>query len=402
MNLRIRKHFKSIFMAVIVLMGFIFTRNMQIEAALESGQTEATELDAMILETAQGLKELTGSSKKYVLSDEKILKAGSSVSDWIAVALAFSGEEEAYAVYLERLENYVTTSYCEQGCLDMVEATPYQRMVLTVLALGGDPAVFGSDADGNSINLLADGTYYFSGDSLGTQGLSGYIYALLALDAMGHEVPEDAAFTREDIIAAILKAQSEDGGFSQDGYGSDVDITAMVLQALAPYQKQEEVKYAVDQALNWLSEEMTLYGTFVSGSAESCESTAQVILAMCALGLDVENDSRFQKNGMTPWEGIKVFRLSDGTYVHTLEEEEGNLIATEQALLALEAVELRRTEDRWIFDFRNYEMPKSGKSAVTENAAIAVFVVGIVAISDIALYRKRVKGGTRRRCMKRQ
>lgn len=48
-------------------------------------------------------------------------------------------------------------------------------------------------------------------------------------------MPEDAAYTREEILAAILEAQEPDGGFGLTAGASDVDITAMALQALAPY-----------------------------------------------------------------------------------------------------------------------------------------------------------------------
>ena len=386
-----KKHLKNIVFAIVLSLAILCSANICQTEAISASQSEQTSLDAMIQETADGLRGLVDSSETYVLLDEEMLKAGSSVSDWIAMALAFSGEEEAYDVYLERLEQYVTVAYEEQNCLDAVEATPYHRTTLTVLALGGDPLAFGTDANQENINLVADGTYYFKGDSLGAQGLSGYIYALLALDAMAYEVPEDATYTRENIIAEILKAQSAEGGFSQNGYGADVDITAMALQALAPYQDRKEVNSAIEKALDYLSEEMTPYGTFVSGSAESCESTAQVILAMCALDLDVETDVRFQKNGMTPWEGIKVFRLSDGTYVHTLEEEEGNLIATEQALLALEAVRARQMEDRWILDFRDYDSPESVHITATGYAGIIIWAVVIVLASGIGIMITRKK-----------
>lgn len=343
----------------------------------------------MIQETAKGLRKLTDSTEKYVLLDEEKLKAGSSVSDWIAMSLAISGEEDAYDAYLKRMEQYVSETYAKKKCLDEAEATPYHRATLTVLALGGNPLTFGKTEEGKNINLVADGTYGYTGGSLGAQGLSSYIYALLALDALAYEVPENAVYTRDYIIEQILKTQSAEGGFSQDGYGSDVDITAMALQALAPYQDRKDVTRAIEKALDYLLEEMTPYGTFVSGSAECCESTAQVILAMCALDMDVDGDVRLQKNGITPWEGIRVFRLSDGTYVHTLEEDEGNLIATEQALLALEAVKSRQTNDRWIWDFRDYNQPESVCVTGREYTRVTICAVILVLSAGIIYGRKK-------------
>lgn len=348
------------------------------EQAEAAGQTDTVtaELDGMIAKTVQGLKELSGSTKKYVLSDAEVFEAGSSICDWIAIALAFSGETDAYGDYLERLEAYVTDSYKEKGGLDEVAATPYQRCVLTILALGGDPQAFGKDAEGNSINILREGTYDFKGDSLGAQGITGYIYGLIALDTKNYQLPEDAVYTRETMLGAILQNQSEEGGFSLNGNGNDVDITAMALQALAPYKEQQEVNAAIEKALEWLSGEMTQYGTFVSGTSETCESTAQVMQAMCALELEVTGDERFQKNGMTPWEGMQQFRLEDGTYVHTLEEQNGNLIATEQALLALEAMQVREGQDRWLLNYSTYEL--SEEQCADGNPEMPVVIVGIV------------------------
>ena len=70
-------------------------------------------------------------------------------------------------------------------------------------------------------------------------------------------------------------------GFSGTGE-SDVDITAMALQALAPYQQQ--YPEVIDAALNVLSAAQTVTGGFESWGAQSSESCAQVILALTALG----------------------------------------------------------------------------------------------------------------------
>lgn len=48
----------------------------------------------------------------------------------------------------------------------------------------------------------------------------------------------DARYSRQDMLDAIVSAQLPDGGFSLGGGAMDVDITAMALQALAPYQQQ--------------------------------------------------------------------------------------------------------------------------------------------------------------------
>lgn len=340
-----------------------------------------------IVKTVQGLKEISGSEKNYVLSDKNVFQAGNSICDWAAIGMAISGEKEAYKDYLERMEKYVKSSYREQNGLDFVKATPYHTSILTILALGGNPLEFGTDAKGNAINLLADGTYNFKGDSLGEQGLSGYIYALIALDAKAYEIPKDATYSREQIVNSILEKQSKNGGFSVSTAGEDVDMTAMALQALAPYKEQERVKTAIDRALDWLEQQMTPYGTFCCGNTETCESTAQVILALCALDLNMEG--RFQKDGITPWEGLQEFRLTDGTYVHTPKESTGDFIATEQALLALEAVMLRETENKWILDFEEYEMPKEQNITNDTLATRSIWIAMVLTVSIIVMVKRK-------------
>ncbi len=361
------------FLVLLLLMAVILQENIV--------NAEDISLQERVTETVQGLKEISDSTKNYVLSDESVFQAGNTVCDWAAIGMAISGEKEAYGTYLEGMEKYVEESYREKDGLDSVKATPYHTSVLTILALGGNPLEFGTDAKRNNINLVADGTYDFKGDSLGAQGLSGYIYALIALDAKTYEVPQGATYSREQILNAILEKQSENGGFSISTTGEEVDITAMALQALAPYKEQERVKIAIEKALDWLEKQMTPYGTFCCGTVETCESTAQVILAICAL--DLEMDSSFQKAGITPWDGLQEFRLENGTYVHTLEEEDGDFIATEQALLALEAVMLRETENRWLLDFTEYEMPK--EQNVTEDIPRTGCAAGMVIIAAVIM-----------------
>src|SRR5699024_2465640 len=108
-------------------------------------------------------------------------------------------------------------------------------------ASGGDPTDIGQDANGKSINLIADGTFNRGNTaSLGKQGLNGWIWGLIALDSMRYEVPEDAHDTRRSIIEEIIKVQLPDGGFSLNQQEADPDMTAMAIQALAPYYNSEE------------------------------------------------------------------------------------------------------------------------------------------------------------------
>ena len=113
------------------------------------------------------------------------------------------------------------------------------RMALTVIACGGDPENFGTDPDGNPINLIHDTVWNSNscwGDP-GDQGINGYIWALLTIDAKNYQEPEGAEWTREKLVSELLSRQLADGGFGLIKTDpSDVDLTSMVLTALAPYR----------------------------------------------------------------------------------------------------------------------------------------------------------------------
>ena len=310
------------------------------------GETRA--YSDMAASIAAAEKAQMGVAQDAPLLTEEKLPAGSSVSDWTALAMARAGIADDYAGYLARLQAYVERQYAENGGLHAVKATEYHRIALTAAALGGDPAAFGAKPDGTAIDLVAEGTYNWQGEEdLGGQGLNGWIFALLTMDAVGAEVPADARYSRQDMLDAIVSAQLPDGGFSLGGGAMDVDITAMALQALAPYQQQ--YPEVIDAALNALSAAQTVTGGFESWGAQSSESCAQVILALTALNIDPTADERFQKNQRNVVEALMDFRLSDGGFAH---EKDGPLdaMACEQAMQALTAMELRQQGEGRFFD----------------------------------------------------
>lgn len=325
-------------------------------------------------ETLDALAAAQGCTAETLLQSDK-LAAGDSVSDWVAIAVSRAGTEGDTSAYRKALERYVTRMYREQGGLDRLRATEWQRTALTALALGADPTAFGRDKNGRSVNLLADGVYQFTAaKSLGTQGLNGWIFGLIALDSVRFAVPEDAVYTRAAILQALVAAQEPGGGFGLTVGNSDVDLTAMTLQALAPYQNSTvtytgtsgesvTIREVVRRALAWLSDQQTAEGDFISWDAANLESTAQVIIALCSLGVDPATDARFVKNGISAVDGLMRYRLDDGTFRHILTDG-SDVMATEQALLAQEAMERLSAARRSLYDFRE-EMPEDVKTQVT-------------------------------------
>jgi len=244
--------------------------------------------------------------------------AGISMGDWTAVAAGqYDGRGGAA---------YLTSAAAAEGQwyaagIDKTLTTDLIRLSLGIAANGGDPQNI------NGHNLLAD--------ALSRPGLSltANIFGLLALDFNNAPAPAGCP-SREEMIAAILAAQLADGGFAVTGTAADTDVTAMALQALAPYAADNRA--AAGRVVACLSKKQLPSGGFASMGTEAAESAAQVLIALCVLGIDPETDARFIKNNHTVLDGLAQFQTADGAYSHTAGGA-ANQTATAQAAGALTA-----------------------------------------------------------------
>ena len=257
---------------------------------------------------------------------------GSVGGEWLILGLARSGLEisdEYYETYFQNLSAYTAQ---QGGVLHAKKYTEYSRVILAVTALGRDPADVGGF---NMLQPLADF------EQTCFQGINGPIFALLALDSGDYEIPENTAdstqATRDLYVDYIINAQLPEGGWSLMGGEAEIDLTAMALQALAKYQDRKDVAQAVEKSIAVLSDRQNENGGYQFNENEqaSCESVAQVIVALAELGISLD-DSRFVKNGKTLIDGILQFRQEDGGFSH-LVGGETDLLATEQAFYALVA-----------------------------------------------------------------
>jgi hypothetical protein len=76
-------------------------------------------------------------------------------------------------------------------------------------------------------------------------------------------------------------------------------------------------------------------GGFSTFGHETSESSVQVLVALCSLGISPE-DSRFVKNGNSVLDSVLSYSLNGGAFRHTKSGSE-NLMATEQVLYGLVA-----------------------------------------------------------------
>ena len=208
--------------------------------------------------------------------------------EWYVIGLAQSGNDDLSAAHTALLD-YLATHKVRA-------ASTRQKMALTLLALGSDHEFIQT--------TLAD--------SIGKQGLMSWVWGLHLLNN-GCESPD---YTADDCIKTLLGLRKEDGGWAVTGARSDTDATAMTLQALAPHRDNAEVAAAIEAALALLSSMQNDRGGFSSFGVENAESAAQVIIALCALGIDPAADARFIKYGVTVLDALAAYRLPDGSFSH--------------------------------------------------------------------------------------
>lgn len=115
------------------------------------------------------------------------------------------------------------------------------------------------------------------------------------------------------------------------------DDVAPILSALAPYYHQEDetLDKVVDKAVTWLSQQQNSDGTFSSYGTSNANSTALVVVALSALGIDAHTDSRFIKNYKSALEGLFSFALADCSAFGYKGNVTANPLATEQGFRAL-------------------------------------------------------------------
>lgn len=288
-------------------------------------------------------------TKKYIQNNVPAPVVASDRGEWAVLGLARAGVElsEAYiAAYYEKVVAYVKANIGSDGVLVDPEShnptvTDNERIILALTAIGKDPANVG---DKNLLTALQNKDIMQVTDTSKTD-INGLVFGLLALNSGNYT--QDSYW----LVQAILTQQNKDGSWSSSADtkpDGDVDMTAMALQALAPYYNEGDdttVNAAVDKALQWLSAKYKGKGYT---SAESC---AQVVVALSALQLNANSDSSFVKTvdgAPTSVLGdLLRYYLGEGQgFKHAASGKTADQKATEQALYAMAAYEryCRRTK----------------------------------------------------------
>ncbi|BCC53808.1 MULTISPECIES: DUF4430 domain-containing protein [Bacillus cereus group] len=252
-------------------------------------------------------------------TSEKMLQDGIE-SDWVALGLSRSGKD----IPIEAKLNYVkaVTEKVEKR-VNRFSATDLARTIIMMNAMNADPTKVGEH---NLVQKL------YESDKVNS--VTGYTFALLAFDTKKYEVPVDSKWNRVALVDALLNAQHTDGGWTYDSASSkdsasSVDVTGMVLSALAPYQDREDVKPAVQKAVAYLYNEQLENGGFSADGQENSNSVAQAIIGL-SLVKDVDQN-RLHK----AMQNLLSYQLPNGEFKWLRGDQNGSGMATEQALLAL-------------------------------------------------------------------
>jgi prenyltransferase beta subunit len=273
----------------------------------------------VVIEREPGPVQTTLLEEKATAAVKQILQSyqsRSQLSLWEGMVLASQGVPVPQNVTEDVLEEIRR----QQGVYRL--PTDYAKAILFLKSIGRDPK------DVNGYNLVEK--LYNLSDLL-QQGVNGPVWALNALES--EDIPADALWTRERLTEAILAYKNEDGGFPlSQGADSDVDLTAMVMAALAG-ENQADAAHAVLRAMGYLIQSQSEDGEFLNLNVKNSGSVSQVILALGKLGVN-PLDPRFVKQGKTLVDVLLSYQTEDGRFKHT-HDGEANDMATEQAVQAL-------------------------------------------------------------------
>lgn len=315
------------------------------------------------------IKDMVSETQKFLYTKIPDPQMGTLAGEWTVLSLARSDAKVPqgyYENYFNRTEKAVAD---KKGVLTSNKFTEYSRLIVALTSIGKDVTNVGGYS---LIEPLANF------DNVIKQGINGPIWALIAYDTKGFEIPKinnaTSQNTRERMIEYILNLEITDkngvkGGWAMTGDKPDPDITAMALYAFRPYYKNnEKVKAAVDRAISVLSDQQLSSGGYMSWGNENLESTAQVVIALTSLGIDPSTDTRFIKhdsegNKKTTLDAISTYYVPGGGFKHILEDEL-NPMATDQGTEGYTAYLRFKAGKPALFDMSDVKQEDSGQPSI--------------------------------------
>ena len=304
-----------------------------------------------VMQGANALKKSVGQVMAETSTYMRATDTNPSVgSEWYVLGLARGGlslKEKYFATYYNHTANYIEE----------------KKGILTNARNVGGYNLFQYISD---LSLVKE------------QGLNGPIWALLAVNCHPeYSFPDNPSAKEQNSEAALvnflLQSELSGGGWALMGSNADSDVTGMTLQALAPYYHKagyENVTAAIDRGLARLSEMQNDSGGYSTMGVETEESCAQVITALCSLGIDPETDSRFIKGGHWTIENLITYHIAGSGFMHVKAGAGNNGgaaagtldgMATEQGYYALVAYQRLKDGKTGLYDMSDVSISKGGK-----------------------------------------
>ena len=215
-----------------------------------------------------------GSSQAYLSEMLQKIHNDSGVtfgSDWAIITMLRAGK----TIEPDILDEYYSSlTQTIKGWDSNVKPTDVAKVSLAYAIMDKDI----TNIEGvNLINLLCNNQKL-------ANGANELAYSLLAIYASQSAIPEDAIWNKSNIIAELLTFQAENGGFGLfDAETADVDMTAICVQALAPYKNETAVSTAINKAIHFLSDTISDDWDYNNNP----NTAAQVLLALASLNIDV-------------------------------------------------------------------------------------------------------------------
>lgn len=289
-------------------------------------------------------------------------------SEWKILALARAGRlnDAKAAAYYADVEN--TLKELGNAKLDNSYATTNARVVIAIASIGKNPTDVGGY---NLFEPLSDMDY------ITNQGINAAAYALIAFDTGNYTIPTAAEgvtqTTRDALVQYILNQELEGGGWAYSGTDADPDLTAMVLESLAPYYNSSatgisaalnsEVTAAVERGITLLSEMQNPDGSYSSWGSANSNSIAQVITALTSLGIDPASDSRFMKNGYSMVDALSDYYVAGQGFLYTTDSEAADDYSLNQVAYALTAYERFRNNQTSLYNMSDVGIHDSATAA---------------------------------------
>ena len=310
--------------------------------------------------------------------------AGGLGGEWMVLGLARSGKTIDEAYY-ESAVAYVQGHMDDNGRLHPSKSTVNCRFVVALTAMGYDV----TDVGGCNLLTGLDDMGYIQ-----KAGISGLVWALLAFDCGNYATP--GSVTRQALVEKILALQMPGGGWAVSGSNADPDMTAMAIQALAPYAAEDRISEAVETALTVLSEMQDETGNFPTRYGTSSESVSQVVVALSTLGIDANTDARFVKNGISAMDALLTYSVEGGGFKHIADGKRDGM-ATEQGYYALTAYARMKNGQSPLYQMSDVAAsPAAGNTGRTDRLWLYVTVGVGAALAAVCLLLRKKLG--KRRC----